>query len=202
MAKCLLCKQEKDDCVEIPISEKFSLFFCEECLSFMENGGEIIKVKTLAETFSPELQSAINDWLAYKAGKGKEYTENGVRQLLGKIRNQRKTTSDTALIKKIKMSIEKGYQGICFELGTIPEEDIKYWFDTIFKFSPRKDSEGKAYREFKKLFAKLDDLAKAKERANTIYFNFKKYLQGISDEKYIKSFANWLRDDTPQNWRE
>ena len=201
MAKCLLCKAEKDDCVEIPISDTFSLFFCDECLSFMENGGEIIKVKTVAETFSPELQSAINEWVAYKAGKGKAYTENGMRQLIGKIRNQRRGTSDEALIKKIKLSIQKNYQGICFDLGTIPEEDIKYWFDTTFKISPRQDNENKAYREFKKLFEKIDDLQKARERANLIFFNFRKYIQGISDEKYIKSFANWLRDDTDPSWR-
>lgn len=202
MAKCLLCKTESDDCVEIPITDTFSLFFCEECLSFMEQGGEITKVRTVKGDFSEELQQAVDEWFKYKASKNQAYTDTGVSQIMGKIRNQRKRYSDDALCKKIRTSIQKGYRGICFELGTIPNDDIKYWFDNTFKLSPRKDGEGRAYREFKILFAKLDDVQKGRERANTIYFNFKNYVNSVTDVKYCKSFANWLRDDTPQAWRE
>lgn len=202
MAKCLLCKREIDDCVEIPISDTFSMFFCDECLSYIEKGGEITKLFSLETSFGEELQKAIDAWMEYKSQKEQIYSEGGKAQLFGKIRNQVKATSEEAVTKKILMSIDRGYRGICFDLGTIPEEDIKKWFKSTFALSPKKDAEGKAYREFKMLFAKMDDPDIAKNRAYTIYFNFKKYVEALTDEKYCKTFANWLRDDVPSDWGE
>ena len=64
---------------------------------------------------SPALQSAVNDWLQYKAEKREPYKPQGLKSLVTEIKNNADRYGDTAVIKVITQSMSNNYRGIVFD---------------------------------------------------------------------------------------
>lgn len=67
--------------------------------------------------FSPQLSSAIHDWVSYKKERRQGYRETGLRNLLSQIAKKTETLGDEAVINAIRGSMSNNYQGIIWELG-------------------------------------------------------------------------------------
>ena len=198
--KCVICGMEKADGVSIPLSDNFEMFLCNDCIEYLENGGQISKVDNYAIQYGERLQNAITAWLAYKADRNEAYSDKGLESLKTRIKHQVKAIGEDAVATKIEMSMVKGWRGIAWTVGTIPDEEIMNMFNHIFALSPKKDSKELAFRKFKVLFKKFDNLDEAKVRGRKIYLSYKNYLESLSDEKYCKRFDRWLTDEVPSEW--
>ena len=64
---------------------------------------------------SAELQSAVQDWLAYKQERREPYKATGLKALLGEIRNNADSHGDEAVADVIRASMSSGYKGIVFD---------------------------------------------------------------------------------------
>ena len=65
--------------------------------------------------FSPELESAVNDWLAYKRERRESYKPTGLKSMLTRIEQSAAEYGDSAVIEIIRDSMASGYQGILFD---------------------------------------------------------------------------------------
>ena len=198
--KCCICGEIRDEGITIPVSDEFELFFCSDCLDYIHNGGKLTRVDDYSMQYGERLQNAITAWLAYKANRNEAYTDKGLESLKTRIRHQVKAIGEDAVAKKIELSMEKGWRGIAWTVGTIPDEEILKMFNYIFALCPKKDSKEKAYRKFKFLFRKIDNMDEALWRGRWIFVVYKKYLETLSDEKYCKRFDRWLTDEVPSDW--
>ncbi len=67
---------------------------------------------TPPEDFSPELRTAIADWIQYKKERKENYTETGWRNLMSQVRREAADFGTDDVIEVINYSIMQGYQGI------------------------------------------------------------------------------------------
>ena len=65
--------------------------------------------------FSPELEAAVNDWLAYKQERREAYKPVGLKALLTQIKNAASANGDAAVAAVIRQSMSSGYKGIVFD---------------------------------------------------------------------------------------
>lgn len=65
--------------------------------------------------FSPELESAVSDWLAYKRERRENYKPIGLKSLLTQIQKAAAEHGDAAVVDIIGKSMANGYQGIVFD---------------------------------------------------------------------------------------
>ena len=65
--------------------------------------------------FSPELEAAVNDWLAYKRERREAYKPVGLKALLTQIKNAALANGDAAVAAVIRQSMSSGYKGIVFD---------------------------------------------------------------------------------------
>lgn len=65
--------------------------------------------------FSPELEAAVNDWLAYKRERREAYKPVGLKALLTQIKNAASANGDAAVAAVIRQSMSSGYKGIVFD---------------------------------------------------------------------------------------
>ena len=65
--------------------------------------------------FSPDLESAVNDWLAYKRERREAYKPVGLKALLTQIKNAASANGDAAVAAVIRQSMSSGYKGIVFD---------------------------------------------------------------------------------------
>ena len=73
-------------------------------------------------TFSHKLKSKVEEWIQYKAHKGKAYEEIGLRNLLSQIQNNVNRYGEQAVYDLIGTCMAANYQGIIFDkLKGLPE---------------------------------------------------------------------------------
>lgn len=65
--------------------------------------------------FSPELEAAITDWLAYKQERREAYKPTGLKSLLTQIKKAAAEYGDAAVIEIIRQSMSANYMGIVFD---------------------------------------------------------------------------------------
>lgn len=65
--------------------------------------------------FSPELESAVNDWLAYKRERREAYKPTGLKSLLTQIKKAASEHGDAAIVEVIRQSMSANYMGIVFD---------------------------------------------------------------------------------------
>lgn len=65
--------------------------------------------------FSPDLESAVNDWLAYKQERREAYKPTGLKSLLTQIKKAAAEYGDAAVIEIIRQSMSANYMGIVFD---------------------------------------------------------------------------------------
>lgn len=65
--------------------------------------------------FSQELRAAIQDWLMYKNERRENYTETGLRNWIGSIRNKRVVYEDRHLAEIIRESMARNYKGVIWD---------------------------------------------------------------------------------------
>ena len=66
-------------------------------------------------SFAPDLESAVNDWLKYKAERRESYKPTGLKSLLTQIRNNATEYGDSAIAEVIRQSMGSNYQGIVYD---------------------------------------------------------------------------------------
>lgn len=76
-----------------------------------QDPAEIIK----ACSFAPDLESAVNDWLKYKAERRESYKPTGLKSLLTQIQNNAAEYGDSAVADVIRQSMGSNYQGIVYD---------------------------------------------------------------------------------------
>lgn len=72
-------------------------------------------IPPVGEEFSPALQAAVNSWLRYKAEKRQGYKPEGLKQLIGEVRNNARVYGEGAVISLINECMASNWQGIIFE---------------------------------------------------------------------------------------
>lgn len=65
--------------------------------------------------FSPDLESAVNDWLAYKRERREAYKPTGLKSLLTQIKKAAAEYGDAAVVEVIRQSMSANYMGIVFD---------------------------------------------------------------------------------------
>lgn len=65
--------------------------------------------------FSPDLESSVNDWLAYKQERREAYKPTGLKSLLTQIKKAAAEYGDAAVIEIIRQSMSANYMGIVFD---------------------------------------------------------------------------------------
>ena len=65
--------------------------------------------------WSPRMQEAVREWLAYKKEKRQGYKETGLKSLLSQIRREADEHGEEALIQVIHTSMSSNYAGIVFD---------------------------------------------------------------------------------------
>lgn len=76
-----------------------------------QDPAEIIK----ACSFAPDLESAVNDWLKYKAERRESYKPTGLKSLLTQIQNNAAEYGDSAVADVVRQSMGSNYQGIVYD---------------------------------------------------------------------------------------
>lgn len=66
-------------------------------------------------SFAPDLESAVNDWLKYKAERRESYKPTGLKSLLTQIQNNAAEYGDSAVAEVIRQSMGSNYQGIVYD---------------------------------------------------------------------------------------
>ena len=66
-------------------------------------------------SFSPELEAAVTDWLAYKQERREAYKPTGLKSLLTQIKKAAAEYGDAAVIEIIRQSMSANYMGIVFD---------------------------------------------------------------------------------------
>ena len=64
---------------------------------------------------SPDLEAAINDWLAYKRERREAYKPTGLKSLLTQIKKAAAEHGDAAVVEVIRQSMSANYMGIVFD---------------------------------------------------------------------------------------
>ena len=200
MDKCIICGKESDDMLAFQISQDFTLCICDDCLDYLQKGGKVARVVPVVDAYGEELNKAIAEWFEYKKSRKEEYTDKGKQSLMTRICNEVKDTSETIVAKKIRISMQQKWQGIAWEVGTIPTETIEKYFNSTFALCKNTEGKAQAQRKYASLFKRFDDEEQARERAAKIYKAFKNYVDNLKDEKYCKTFSRWLDAEIPTEW--
>jgi len=196
--ECALCHSEIKD------NEKFSLcgkfYFCEKCVEHINNGGKFVRIDNLSrnvDSFGDKLKSTLGKWINYKAQIGDTYTERGKQTLITQIKNQVKATSEEVVIAKINNSIEHKWKGICWEDNSFLKPQIIDLFEKTWEMVVNTESKEEAKRYYLYLFKTYSNIDKIKVKARQIYIAYKRYSENLSNEKYCKTFYNFLKAEVP-----
>lgn len=200
MDKCILCGKESDDMLAFQISTDFTMCICDDCIEYLKKGGDVARVVSVVDTYDDELNKAVAEWFDYKKGRKEEYTEKGKQSLMTRIANEVKNTSEKIVAIKIRTAISHNWQGIAWNVGTIPTETIEKYFNSTFALCKNTEGKAEAQRKYETLFRHFDNEEQARERAARIYKAFKSYIDNLNDEKYCKTFSRWLQSEIPTEW--
>lgn len=203
MAQCSLCRKEMalDEYASVGYIDHIG-FICQQCYEHISNGGKFARIDfdNIRELgFTEELNNEISNWLAYKSELGDSYTDSGKKKLMTKIKNEVKATSEAVVIAKITESIKHNWKGICWDNNSYLKPDINKFFEFTWKMSRNTDNKEEARNVYISLFKGIDTLEKAKLKANKIYAFYRQCLDTWEDDRYVPTFASWLRKNIPQD---
>lgn len=99
---------------------------------------------------------------------------------------------------KTNNSIDHKWKGICWADNSFLKPQIielfeKTWSDLIVNLEGKEE----AKRYYLYLFKTYSDINKIKTRARQIYVAYRDYVNNLSDDKYCKTFYNWLKAEVP-----
>lgn len=208
--ECSLCHTELESSANIFNGNMFNIILCEKCAVHLSTGGKFARIDTslLENGWCVELQEAVEKWFNYKEQKGKGYSDKGKQSLITRIKNEVKATSEAVVVAKINNSIKNKWIGICWEDNSFNKPYINELFETTWKdlvlnnkgyaiVEPNNEGIENARRYYFVLFKTFGEKDKIRKRAMQIYFAYKKYVESLDDEKYCKTFYNWLRAEVP-----
>jgi hypothetical protein len=92
-----------------------------------ENDSSIPPTPLSSTGFSPALQSALESWLRYKAEKHQSYKPEGLKALIGEIRNNAARYGDDAVIGLIGKCMSSNWQGIIWDRLKKAEAESGTW---------------------------------------------------------------------------
>lgn len=134
-------ERENDSSISIPISPPVS--------------PPAVKKLELETGFGTELQTALDDWIAYKAERRERYTPVGKKSLITQVAKNAQSFGEAALAELIQQSMASGWKGIPFDrLGkSLPPKQV---FDygtgkpRVISQEERRECEKREQAEFKK----------------------------------------------------
>lgn len=92
-----------------------------------ENDSSIPPTPLSSTGFSPALQSALESWLRYKAEKHQSYKPEGLKALIGEIRNNAARYGEGAVIGLIGKCMSSNWQGIIWDRLKKAEAESGTW---------------------------------------------------------------------------
>lgn len=92
-----------------------------------ENDSSIPPTPFSSTGFSPPLQSALESWLRYKAEKHQSYKPEGLKALIGEIRNNAVRYGEDAVIGLIGKCMSSNWQGIIWDRLKKAEAESGTW---------------------------------------------------------------------------
>ena len=92
-----------------------------------ENDSSIPPTPLSSTGFSPALQSALESWLRYKAEKHQSYKPEGLKALIGEIRNNAARYGEDAVIDLIGKCMSSNWQGIIWDRLKKAEAESGSW---------------------------------------------------------------------------
>lgn len=92
-----------------------------------ENDSSIPPTPLSSTGFSPALQSALESWLRYKAEKHQSYKPEGLKALIGEIRNNAARYGEDAVIGLIGKCMSSNWQGIIWDRLKKAEAESGTW---------------------------------------------------------------------------
>ena len=108
-------KKEKEGEIEIEVEKE------------RENDSSIPPPPPSSTGFSPALQSALESWLRYKAEKHQSYKPEGLKALIGEIRNNAARYGEDAVIDLIGKCMSSNWQGIIWDRLKKAEAESGSW---------------------------------------------------------------------------
>lgn len=110
-------KKEKEGEIEIEV----------EVEKERENDSSIHPTPLSSTGFSPALQSALESWLRYKSEKHQSYKPEGLKALIGEIRNNAARYGEDAVIGLIGKCMSSNWQGIIWDRLKKAEAESGTW---------------------------------------------------------------------------
>lgn len=92
-----------------------------------ENDSSIPPTPLSSTGFSPALQSALESWLRYKSEKHQSYKPEGLKALIGEIRNNATRYGEDAVIGLIGKCMSSNWQGIIWDRLKKAEAESGTW---------------------------------------------------------------------------
>jgi len=92
-----------------------------------ENDSSIPPTPLSSTGFSPALQSALESWLRYKSEKHQSYKTEGLKALIGEIRNNAARYGEDAVIGLIGKCMSSNWQGIIWDRLKKAEAESGTW---------------------------------------------------------------------------
>ena len=92
-----------------------------------ENDSSIPPTPLSSTGFSPALQSALESWLRYKSEKHQSYKTEGLKALIGEIRNNAARYGEDAVIGLIGKCMSSNWQGIIWDRLKKAEVESGTW---------------------------------------------------------------------------
>lgn len=108
-------KKEKEGEIEIEVEKE------------RENDSSIPPTPLSSTGFSPALQSALESWLRYKSEKHQSYKPEGLKALIGEIRNNAARYGEDAVIGLIGKCMSSNWQGIIWDRLKKAEAESGTW---------------------------------------------------------------------------
>jgi hypothetical protein len=114
----IICKQMQAD---VPVIQSNTI------QSYSESESESKECACAQYTFSPELQTAVESWMAYKKEMRKPYKPQGMNAFLKKVNEAAEKHGEQAVIRAIEESMSNGWQGVVWEKLDKPKGEKKPW---------------------------------------------------------------------------
>lgn len=114
--------QKRDESVDEPLTQVSIGKDSPDKISSGENTSKAVPAppndegaKSIIDTFSDEIRTAVQDWITYKTEKRQGYKETGLKNFLGAVRNNVAKYGDEAVAGAIRESMAANYQGVVWD---------------------------------------------------------------------------------------
>lgn len=127
--------QKRDESVDEPLTQVSIGKDSPDKVSSGENTSKAVPAppydegaKSIIDTFSDEIRTAVQDWITYKTEKRQGYKETGLKNFLGAVRNNVAKYGDEAVAGAIRESMAANYQGVVWDKAKkqVSQQEGKY----------------------------------------------------------------------------